>query len=821
MTLTHLAKDLQFSLRLLWKNPGFTLVAVLSLALGIGLNATVFTWCKAAILDPLPGVPDARSLILGFGATQSGSSFSMSYPDYLDLRNQNTSFEGLAVFRNLTVNLSQDGKTDRTWACLVSGNYLDVLHVKPLLGRTFLPEEDRTPATHPVVVMSYNLWQSRFQGNPNVIGSTLTINGKAFTVIGVTPKGFVGGIVAISQDLWIPMMMQEAIRPGKDLLTSHGNRWLQMVGRLKPGVTLAQAQANLKSISAQIEAANPNTNTNWSVALYPLTQSPEGASKILGPVLLLLMGIVSVVLLVACANVANLFMIKATNRRKEISIRIALGASRGRIISQLMVESLALSVISGVVGLFIAVWTAKSFLAMLPTQRLPIHLDCSIDQRVLVFTFGITLATGFLFGLIPALQATRLNQATTLKDEGSSVTLNLKQSKLRGSLVSLQVALSLVALITAGLFVRSVYNSIKTSPGFSVDPVFAANLDVFPNGYDQKRGKAFFTGLLSQVRTLPGVQAASLSRSVPLGSMGRSSTAIKVDNYIPRPEEDMDTEYNIVETDFFRTLGIQFTSGSDFRPLPPPQSDQPDPNRIEQVIVNETFVKRYLGEGNPLGRQINVNNRNHQIIGVVKDIKIRSMNEPPRPYMYLHAPDNYRSDFVLLVKTEGDPLTAAPGVKNIVAGIDPTIPIFDQKSLAEHTQLSLFPQRFAMIFLSIFGFLALGLAAMGLYGMMAYSVTQRTREIGIRMALGAAKQDIYQLILGRGLILLLIGMGLGVVGTIAVARLASSLLFGVTATDPITYLGVSLLLFGISFMACFFPAYRATRINPVIALRYE
>ncbi|HMZ79562.1 MAG TPA: ABC transporter permease, partial [Acidobacteriota bacterium] len=497
MTLTHLAKDLRFSLRLLWKNPGFTLVAVLSLALGIGLNATVFTWCKAAILDPLPGVPDARSLILGFGATQSGNAFSICYPDYADLRDQNTSFEGLAVFRNLTVNLSQDGKTDRTWACLVSGNYLDVLHVKPLLGRSFLPEEDRTPSTHPVVLMSYNLWQSRFHGNPDVVGSTLTINGKPFTVIGVTPKGFVGGIVAISQDLWIPMMMQESIRPGKDLLTSRGNRWLQMIGRLKPGVSLPQAQANLKAISAHIAETNPTTNTNWTVALYPLTQSPEGASKILGPVLLLLMGIVSVVLLVACTNVANLFMIKATNRRKEISIRIALGASRWRIINQLLVESMALSVISGVVGLFIAVWTAKSLLLMLPTQRLPIYLDCSIDQRVLLFTFGITLATGLLFGLIPALQTTRFNQATTLKDEGSSVTLNPKQSKLRGSLVSLQVALSLVALITAGLFVRSVYHSVNTSPGFSVDQIFVAALDVFPNGYDQKRGKAFFTELLN------------------------------------------------------------------------------------------------------------------------------------------------------------------------------------------------------------------------------------------------------------------------------------------------------------------------------------
>ncbi|MFN2455425.1 MAG: ABC transporter permease [Pyrinomonadaceae bacterium] len=813
-------QDIRYGLRLLWKSPGFTIIAVLSLSLGIGANATIFAWVKTVLLRPLPGVEASDQLVAFHGVLTRSENrpISTSYPDYKDYRDRNEVFSGLFAYGLNPFNLSGgDSQPERIWGETVSGNYFDVLGVKPVKGRGFLPEEDATPGSHPVVVLSYRLWQRRYGGDPDLVGKTITLNNKNFTVVGIAPQQFAGTYVGLATELYVPLAMIGEVKPdGGSLLTRRGNQWLQVIGRLKPNVTFAQAQANTQSIARALAQEYPRTNDGHDVALFTLARDTDGAQVILLPVLTILMVVAGLVLLIACANVANLLLARAAARRREIGIRLALGASRGRIVRQLLTESVLLALLGGIAGLFIALWTAGSLGSFVPPIGLPVSLQVNLDARVLGFTFLVSLATGVLFGLAPALASSRPDLVSTLKDESGSVAGGRGKGRFRNSLVVAQIALSLVSLIGAGLFVRSLQRAQTISPGFDPDNVLLASFDLFPNGYDEARGTQFYRALTERVGNLPGVESVSLADSIPLGLLGNSSQGVSIEGYTPRRDEELNFAYNTIAPGFLRTMRIPLASGREFEATDGEKSQG-------VVIINETAARRYFAPGQDAdGKRLkDSNGHDLLIVGVAKDIKYKTLNEPPKPYMYLPLFQNYTPDMTLVVRTKSNPLSVLSGVRNEVHALDANVALFNEKTLVEHAGVSLFAQRLAVTFLSVFGLLALALAAIGIYGVMAYSVAQRTHEIGVRMALGAQTSDVLKLITRQGFALAITGIGIGLLSALALTHLLTSLLYGVSAIDPLTFIVMPLLLGGVALLACYVPARRATKVDPMIALRHE
>lgn len=809
-----LFRDLKYTIRMLRKNPGLTLVAVLSIALGIGANTTIFTWVKAVLLHPLPGVVAPEQLVDICGTSRQTTGLAVSYLDFVDYRDQNMVFSGVLAYRMVPFSLSRVGKAERLWGNIVSGNYFEVLGVKPVLGRTFLPEEDQTKNTHPVVVLSYGLWQSRFAASPTIVGQSISLNGENFTVIGVTPKEFMGTYNGLDCQAWVPMMMQEKVFPSPSALTGRGARWLNLMARLKPGVTLEQAQANLTTLSHQLGQSDPGNNAWYTGTVYKPTQSPNGPERRLQPVFVILMVIVGLVLLIACANVANLLLARATNRRKEIGIRLAMGASRGRLIRQLMTESLVLAILGGLGALFITFWTADIFQSLIPPLGIPVKFDNRLDGRVFGFTLIVTLVTGFLFGMVPALQASKPDLISTLKDEAGSLAGSQRKATLRNLLVMLQVALSTVALISAGLFIRSLMNAQTAKPGFDPDHVVLATFDVFLSGYDEVKGPQFFQHLLERVALLPGVQSACLGRRMPLSIRGVSSSKISIEGYTPGKDEELDVTYEVVSPKYFQTLTIPMVAGRDF--------DQKDTHDSTDVaIVNETMAHRYWPSQEVIGKRISTGDGWTQVVGVVKDVKYRSLTEPPQPYLYFPMSQSYRATMTLAVRTSADTKTTLNAIQSAVAAVDPNIPVFDVQTMNEQIGVSFFAQRMAAILLSFFGLLALFLASVGLYGVMTHSVSQRTHEIGIRMALGAATTDVVKLVLGQEMMVVGIGVVLGLGVALATTRFFSSLLYGVSSADLLTYLVVSGVLVVVAILATLLPTRKALKVNPLVALRYE
>ncbi len=796
------------------KRPGFTLVVALTLALSIGANTTIFTWIKAVLLQPLPGIDNTEELVEIWGATRNNSALSTSYLDYLDFRDRNEVFSGLIAHQVLPLNLGRGAKPERVWGTIVSGNYFDVLGVKVAIGRAFLPEEDRTPNAHPVVVIGHGLWQRRFGGDSNVIGQTVTLNEHEFTIIGVAPKEFGSTFSGAALDVWTPVMMKDYVARPHFSLTDRGSRWLMVMGRLRPGATVAQAQANVATIAGQLARGYPQTNEQLGVEVYSLTRSPYGLKRTMRPALAMLMAVVALVLLIACANIANLLLARATSRRKEIAIRMALGASRMRLTRQLLTESLALAGLGGVSGLLLAFWTARSLKAFIPPFGLAVSFDTSPDARVLGFTLAVTVITGLLFGLVPALQASRPDLASTLKDDMGAVGRRQRRFSLRHLLVVAQVALSVLALVGAGLFVRSLWKAQRADTGFNADGVVLASFDPFLNGYDETRGREFYRRLVERVEALPGMQSVSLARRLPLTLSGIAFANLAIEGYTPGRDEDMRINYETVGPKYFRTMGIQLVRGRDFNEL--------DNERAPGVvIINETMTRRYWPDRDAMGQRLKLGKDWLEIVGIAGEVKQRRLNEPPQPFLYLPLLQDYRSNMILVARTNLELRAALPSVESVVATLDPNIPIFDVKTLNEHTGISLFLPWMAATLLSLFGLLALLLAAIGLYGVMSYTVSQRTREIGIRISLGAMRRDVLKLIIGQGLILSLIGIGAGLVAALAVTRLIGRLLYGVSANDPATFMLIALLLTGVALLACYLPARRATKVDPMIALKNE
>ncbi len=812
--MSTLLQDLRYAARLLLKDGAFTAAAVATLALGVGANATVFSWVNAVLLDPLPGVPESHRLAGVQQTARDGSPLSLSYPDYVDLSDRNDVLEGLIAYDIQAMNLSGDRGPERVWGMIVSGNYFDVLGVKALHGRTFLPEEDRTPGTHPVVVVSHSLWRRRFGGDPAIVGSTIALNNRSFTLVGVTPDGFRGTVIGLDLEAWVPLMMQRAIVEGGDRLTQQGNHWLDGMARLRPGVSRDQAQAQLTTLARTMIRDRGADPGEAGTLLSPLSRLD--AAEVMGPVLLVLLAVVGVVLLVACANLANLMLARGAARGREAVVRAALGAGRSRLLRQHLTESLLLSALGCAAAWVTAHWGAGLLTALVPPTGMPLGLAVRLDGRVFVFTLAASVACGLLFGLGPAVQAARANLAGALKEGSSPVAGGRTWSRLRRGLVVAQVSLSVLLLVCAGLLLRSLQKARTFDPGFDPRGVLLASIDLFPAGYDEVRGPLLLRRILSDVRALPGVEDATVARKIPLSLSGTSSTSLEVEGHSHLPEESPWAFYNVVGPDYFRTMRVPLTRGRDL-------ALDDGGGSAEVVVVNETFARRYGGgdEAAVLGRRVDVFGRPRTIVGVARDMKHRRLDEPPAPHVFLPVLQYFRPDATLHVRGRGRSLELAAPVQREVHRLDPDLPVFGTRDLEASLGAAMFPQRLGGLLLATFGLLALAMATVGLYAVQAYAITRRWREIGIRMTLGARPRDVLGMVVGQGMRMASLGTLIGLAAALPAGRLLSGLLFGVAPADPLTLAAVPGVLLAVALVGSWLPARRAARVDPMRALRCD
>jgi macrolide transport system ATP-binding/permease protein len=813
-------QDLRYGARMLLKSPGVTLIAVVTLALGIGANSVIFSLINALLLRPLP-VEDPERLVAVYTSDFGGARYgSTSYPDYVDWRDRNQVFSQLVAFQMRPFSMSVEGGNDRVFGEIVSGNYFSALGLTLALGRGFLPEEDRVPGERPVAVISHRLWQNRFGGDPATVGRIVKLNGHSFTIVGVGPETYSGLMRGIAVDLWVPAMMMEQAAPGGNDPLGRGSRSFLVTGRLKSGVTLDHAQANFRVIAEQLFKEWPQHWENSRKESRVISLISESEARVMPNFVIfmaLLMTMVVLVLLIACANVANLLLARAMARRKEIAIRLSLGARRNRLIRQLITESVLLALFGGVAGLLLAGWGTGLLMTFKPPVQIPIVIDLRVDWRVLGFTFGLSLLTGILFGLVPALAASRPDVVAFLKDH---VGTESSRVRLRGALVVVQVALSLMLLICSGLFIRSLRQASSVDLGFDPNNLLVMSMDWQLQGYAETAGRNMSEQLLDRVSALPGVESVSLSNSLPLG-MGGSRRSVIIEGYTAQPGESTEVKWSSVAPGYFETFRIPILRGRTF-------NDQDRMGLPGVVVVNESFARHYWPGADPVGRRIQLGGTRSgandppaylEVVGVVRDCKYATLGEEPTPFFYLNLLQHYQPSLTLIVRTRGNPIDYLSAARREVSALDKNLPLYDVKTMRQHLGLALLPARLAGSVLGIFGLAALILAAAGIYGVMAYSVAQRTREIGIRMALGASASSVLKLVVKHGMTLALIGMVLGLIASLALTRLIRPLLFGVSATDPLTFIVIVLLLSAVALLACYIPARRATKIDPMIALR--
>ena len=816
-------QDLRYAIRTLGKTRGLTAVAILSLALGIGANTTIFTFINGLLLRP-PMVHDPERLLEVWQRNTTrgsgiGSDMQLSFPEYEHYRDHNSTFTEMGAFTGETPamiwNRAGEGETLR--AALVSANFFSILGIQPTLGRGFLPEEDRDATATPVVVLSHAMWEQRLGSDPAIVGKTLTLNGGSYTVVGVAPAAFTGLIVGFSPDVWTPMSMQRAVSPGLNL-NERRMHWLLAIGRLKPGVTRQQAAADLAVLGQQLARDFPETNKNLMPDVVPVELVPSPFRGVAGGISAVLMAIVGLVLLIACANVANLLLAKASSRRREVAVRMALGANRRRLVQQLLTESVLIAAISGVIGLLLSLWVAPLLLSLRPAS-LAFVVNVSPDIRVLAFTLLASIATGIVFGLAPALQQSKSNQVENLKD--GSAHGGSSRSRLRNALVVAQVTACVVLLVGASLCLRSLLNARSIDPGFDIRNTVAGGLNVQTFGYDQSRGRAFYARLLERVRAIPGVRSASLADHLPLGQIMRMQ-GVEIDGYegsrAPSGMRGLPLDMALVGPDYFDAMGISVLSGRSFK-------NTDDEKAPPVVMINQQMSERFWPHQNPVGQFVTLmgsegSRTRAEIVGVVKTGKYASLGEDPKSFFYRPLLQEYEPGAQLIVRTAADtPIIDA--LRHEVRALDPRMALVGVETLEQHMQLPLFPARAAGLLLGLFGLLALTLAIVGLYGVMSYSVSQRTREIGVRMALGARRIDVVRLILGQGLRLTLTGMAIGVLCSVALTWVLRSVLYGISATDPVSFLAVAIVLTMVAAIASYVPARWATRVDPIRALRTE
>jgi predicted permease len=806
-----LVHDLKFGWRMFVRRPAFTAVAVLILALGIGANATIFSWVESVLLNPLSGVPAQDGIVVVRGVTSARNTLSMSYPNFVDLRAARPDgLQDVMAFRIVAMNARITAEPVRVFGELVTANFLGILGVRPVAGRDFREDEASTPGGDPVIMVSHRFWTRSLNADPAAIGRTITINNRAFTIVGITPPEFHGSVSGLALDLFVPMSMQKTVMAG-DRLVQRGNSWLQVYGRLAPGATFERAQAGIAVAGKRLAAAYPENNEGRDLAGARLAE--DGASGLLMPVMTTLMAVVGLVLLIACANLAGLLLARSAGRQREVAVRLAVGASRGRLVRQLLIENLMVAIAGGAAGLLLARWTSGMLTLFVPPTPYPIAFDAALNGRVIAFSLALTLFTAIVSGLLPALRGSRSDVAVALK-ASAPASLGGGRGRLRQALVVAQVALSLLLLVCAALFLRSLARAETMDTGYSARQGFVAAIDLLAGGYDQPRGTAFYQNALTRIAAVPGVEQASVASALPLDISAGSDMSVEVDGYTPRKDEPMHVYYNRVGPNYFETLGIDIVEGRGI-------TDQDTPDKPQAVVINQTMAKRYFQGRSAVGGRIRFGSGPVTIVGVARDGKYSQLTEAPRSYMYLSILQSYRPDAILMVRTAADPAGILFAVQRELRAIDPALPLFDVRTIAEHRQVSMFIAKMASTLLGMFGVLALILAVVGLYGVVAYTVTQRTREIGVRVALGAERRDVAWLVLRQGLGLAAIGLGIGLLLAFAAGRLLAKQLVGVSGSDPVSFAGTTMLLLLVAAAASALPARRAATLDPLAALRRD
>jgi putative ABC transport system permease protein len=801
-------QDLRYCFRTLLKNPGFCAVAVLALALGIGPNTAIFTMVNAVLLKPLP-MPEPNRVVMIWGTLlKSGfDQLPVSAADYLDWKRQARSFDNMSAafaIPEYGLNISGVGDPERAPAALASREFLPALGIKPIAGRNFLPEEDR-PGGPPAVLISNALWQRRFHSDPAAMGRTLTVDGISRTVVGVVPHEL-GEMVRA--DLWLPT----AINPNNPERQNHN---YGIVARLKPGVTVAQARSEMTVIAQRLELAYPATNTGWGITVFPMAEMFTGRIR---PVLLILLGAVGLLLLIACANLANLLLARAATREKEIAIRGAMGAGRSRIVRQLVTESLVLAMAGGALGLILASYGVQAMRSVVP-DMFPMLQHMSVDLPVLAFTFGISIATGLLFGLVPAWKSSHTDLNTTLKEAAGRSEGGGGSHRIRSFLLASEVALAVLLCVSAGLLLRSFVRVMEVNPGVRTANILTMNLSLPDTKYDTPLKRAtFYKSLTERLETLPGVRSAGAVMFLPLRvsilsfRIGVNGFTIQGRPPVP-PDQRPQADYRIATPGYFSTMGIALRQG---RLLDP----HDDLNARRVALVNEAMVRKHFAHENPLGQHL-VMGEPTEIVGVVADAKMYGLDAPVEPAVYVPHMQHPAVSMGVVVRTAGDPAAMASAVRREILKLDAEQPISDVRTMETVLSDSLMLRRAAMLMLIVFASLALILATVGIYGLTAYSVSRRTHEIGLRVALGASRPQILRLVVGRGLVTSVIGAAIGVAAALLLTRGLSGMLYGVTATDPLVFAGVPLLLIAVSAVANYVPARKATKIDPLVALRYE
>lgn len=811
----QLCQDVRFGFRMLWRNPGFSFLAIVCLTLGVGTNAAVFSWIEGILFHPYPAVAHEDRMFALAGITRGASGFNqLSYPDCVDLQKNGTLIESFIVDQLIATTLSIGDRAERAIGGLVTPNYFDAIGVRPFLGRGFIHDDGVGRNAHPVAVISYEMWKNRYQGDPQIIGKTQYLNGVQHTIIGVTPENFRGTFVGVAFQFWVPMSMQETFDPTGYKLEDRGARAFESFVFLKPGVTPRQAQEELSSIARRLESDYPETNRGHEIQLLPLWRSPFDVAAEMLPTLEIAFAVALFVLFIACANVGTLLLVRSSLRQHEMTARLALGAGRGRLLQQLLTEGLILSALATVAGIVVAHWCRNALVLAFPSQSpgIIVNLPGQIDWRVLAVSTAVCILATVLFALTPALHASRVDLAGAMKSGATGVLGNRAGSRLRSIFVLVQISLSFVLIVGAGLLMQSLQRIQSASPGFSTEGVLLSGVDLLSAGYNAERAKKFQDQLLERVRALPGVEAATFARVIPFGLRDFSSAPIMVEGYEAGRDERPMADYNQVGPDYFAIIGIPIIAGREFT-----RAD--DESRPLVAIVDETMAAKYWPGKDPIGTRLQVKDQWMQVVGIARRSHYRTKLETAKPFFYVPLRQNFVVQGGLIIGTRTSPAAMTGALAHEVHAIDPNLAPVAAITMHDHVDRGTYTQRLAVILLGILGGMALLLAAIGLYAVMSYAISQNTRELALRMALGAQAVDLLRLVMSRGLALTAAGLIIGAFASLGFARLLGDRLYNISPHDPVAFGSAFLVLGTVALLACLLPARRAIRIEPARALR--
>jgi predicted permease len=810
--LENFLRDLRFGTRMLVRNPGFTLVAVLCLTLGIGANAAVFSWIEGILFRPYPGVANLDRLMVLAATARGTQGYDVtSWPNLLDYQRRAKLVDVIGE-KITSTTLAVGDRAEIATGSMVSANYFDAMSIRLNMGRGFQPGEDTGRNAHPVVVISYQLWKDRFRSDPNIVGKTQVFNALPHTIVGVTAPGFFGTFVGYPFKFWVPMSMQERFDPSGYKLEDRGARWLEPFVRLKPGVSVAQAQQEMTAIASRLEAEYPDTNRGMGIRLLPLWQSPFNASTFLVSTLGIALAVAFFVLLIACANVGNLLLVKSFSRSHEITVRMAIGAGRSRLVKQLLTEGLLLTGIAAIGGMLVANWCRGLLVRVIPSRGVPLRFEGTLDWRVVAVSAAICGVSTLLFGLVPALQASNFDLAGALKGESGTVVGGGGRKWMRSGLVVVQVSLTFLLLVGAGLLVKSVERIRNSPPGFNPQGVLVTSANLFVAGYDLPRARNFQDQLMDRLQSLSGVQSAAYARIVPFSFKSYKVAQIAVDGFQAPPDRQPAVEYDEISPGFFDTLRIPLISGRDFT-----RAD--DENAPPVAIVNQQMVETFWRGEDPVGKRLKVKDTWMRVVGVAKLAKYGDPMEPDKPFFYVPLKQNPTVQVSILLRTPQSPESMLPVLAREVHTLDPGLAVYAVTTMREQVDIQTAPQHIALSLLTVFGSMALLLAAIGLYGVMSYAVTQSTRELGLRMALGATPRQLLRLVMSKGMTLTGVGIVLGGAAALSTTRLLGYLLYKVSPRDPLSFLSALGVMTVTGIVACLLPAWRAARIDPLSALR--